>query len=77
MDLAFKFEDPFELGLNIEKSDFVLFFFNETIDWSQVLEVPLLRDLQSSTGRLYEGKELQMTARARIELTFDYENSEM
>lgn len=28
VDLAFQFFDPFELGLNTEKSDYIMFFVN-------------------------------------------------
>ena len=41
MDLALKFEDPNELGLNVEKSDFLMFFVNETYPWSEII---IIRD---------------------------------
>ena len=66
VDLAFKFEQPFELGLITQEADYIVFYFNESYPWSDLLE-PSVRMLQD--------KDLQRAARARIELTFDAENT--
>ena len=68
MDVQFKFNHPFDLGLNTEKSDYVMLQFNESYPWNQIL---------APTVVIPSGKTLQEKARARIELTFDYEDSQM
>lgn len=67
MDVQFKFNHPFDLGLNTEKSDYIMFQLNETYPWDQILVAP--------SGRILSGKTLQEKSRARIELQFDYEDS--
>lgn len=37
VDLAFKFESPFDLGLNTAKSDHVQMYLNETYPWLELL----------------------------------------
>lgn len=74
--MALTFEDPFSLGLNLDKSDFIYFFVNETYPWStNILQVQQRRNLQANG--MVMGKPLQTAARSRIELTFDYSNSTM
>ena len=65
VDLAFKFDEPFELGLITEESDHIVFFFNESYPFSELLE---------SSARMLQDQDLQKAARARVELTFDKEN---
>ena len=36
VDLAFKFEDPFDYGLNTGKSDYVQMYLNETYPWLEI-----------------------------------------
>ena len=47
--MAFKFESPFELGLNTEKSDHIVFYMNESYSFSELLDesvdVPESKDL--------------------------------
>ena len=73
VDMAFKFDDPNVLGLNTKKSDHLMFFFNESYPWMDLLEEDSRRELQSSES----SKPLQTVARARIELTFDYQDEAM
>ena len=39
IDLQMKFNEPFDLGLNTEKSDYLTFFFNETYDFKTLLNI--------------------------------------
>ena len=68
VDVRFKFDEPFRLGLNTEKSDYLVVALNSSYPWTQAMTIE---------PSVLEGKELQQEARARIELTFDYENDEM
>lgn len=68
VDASFKFDRPNELGLNTEKSDFILFTLNSSYPWNKVL---------SADARMLEDKPLQTKMRSRIELTFDYDNKMM
>ena len=49
VDVAFKFESPFELGLNTEKSDHIVFYMNESYPFLELLDefvdVPEGKDL--------------------------------
>jgi len=71
VDLAFKFEDPNILGLNTGKSDYVMFFVNQSYPWSDIFT-----EEDQLTGEELL-KPLQTRARARIELTIDYHNPVM
>ena len=37
IDVALQFEEPFELGLIIDQSDFIYFFVNQTYDWENLI----------------------------------------
>ena len=50
--MALKFEEPFELGLNIDTPDYVYYFVNETYDWTKVLTQ------KPTADGLYNGKKL-------------------
>ena len=52
VNVALKFEEPFELGLNIDTPDYVYYFVNQTYDWTKVLTQ------QPTADGLYDGKRL-------------------
>lgn len=70
IDVHFRFDEPFRLGLNTAKSDYVVLELNQTYPWYSIIEKDKLV--------IPDGKStLQKKARARIELTFDYENESL
>mmetsp|Transcript_35702 Transcript_35702/g.46972 ORF Transcript_35702/g.46972 Transcript_35702/m.46972 type:complete len:97 (-) Transcript_35702:2190-2480(-) len=49
VDVHFRFDEPFRLGLNTEKSDYIIMNLNESYPWQEVI-TPLSGAIIGKTG---------------------------